>query len=122
MERFYSQQSVGLYRRLLDISTDEPQRRMIFKFLAAQAYVMQMGANTELRVRIERRGEKYTWELRRGYHFQPVKFSAPIFLSEEAARASGTEVRTRYLARLAARPLKATRCASVAGVRLPVLT
>jgi hypothetical protein len=70
---------------------------------------MQTGANSELRVRVERRGDKYTWELRRDGHFQPVKFSAPVHLSEKAARASGNKVRTRYLARLAARRPKVTR-------------
>ena len=31
MERFFSQQNIERYRKLLDISTDEPQRRMIFQ-------------------------------------------------------------------------------------------
>src|SRR5260370_39809773 len=39
-----------------------------------------------------------TWELHRDGHFQPVRFSAPVYLSEEAARASGNEVRTVHLA------------------------
>jgi hypothetical protein len=98
MERFFSHENIE--------STDEPQRRLIFKLLAVQAHTMQTGANSELRVRVERRGDKYTWELRRDGHFQPVKFSAPVYLSEKAARASGNEVRTRYLERLAARRSK----------------
>jgi hypothetical protein len=102
MERFFSPQNIEWYRKLFDISTDEPQRRLILELLAVQAHTMQMGANSELRVRVERRRDKYTWELHRDGHFQPVKFSAPIFLSEEAARASGNQVRTLYLARLAA--------------------
>ena len=36
MERFVSQQNIERYRKLLDISTDEPQRRMIFKLLAEE--------------------------------------------------------------------------------------
>jgi hypothetical protein len=48
MERFFSQQSIELYRKLLDTSAAESQRRPIFKFLAIQADAMQMGANTEL--------------------------------------------------------------------------
>ncbi len=103
MERFFSQQNIERYRKLLDISTDEPQRRLIFKLLAAQAHTVKMDINSSLRVRVERCGDKYTWELHRDGHFQPVKFSAPIYLSEEAARASGNEVRTVHLARLAAR-------------------
>jgi len=35
LERFFSQQNIELYRKLLDISTDEPQRRLIFNSLAA---------------------------------------------------------------------------------------
>ena len=110
MQRFFSQQNIERYRKLLDISTDEPQRRLIFKLLAAQAHTIQMDVNRTLTVRIERRGDKYTWELHRDGHFQPVKFSVPIYLSEEAARAAGNEVRTihlAYLARLAARRQRA---------------
>jgi len=108
MERFFSQQNIGRYRKLLDISTDEPERRLIFKSLAAQA--IQMDANRSLTVRVERRGDKYTWELHRDGHFHPVKFSAPVYVSEEAARAFGNEARTvhlAYLARLAARRQRA---------------
>jgi hypothetical protein len=109
MERFFSHENIERYRKLFDISTDEPQRRLIFKLLAVQVHTMQTGANSELRVRVERRGDKYIWELRRDGHFQPVKFSAPVYLSEKAARASGNEVRTRYLDRLAARRSKVKR-------------
>jgi hypothetical protein len=34
-----------------------------------------MDANNSLRVRVERRGDKYTWGLHRDGHFHPVKFS-----------------------------------------------
>src|SRR6266851_5433612 len=88
IDRFFSQQNIERYRKLLDISTSEPERRLIFKLLAAQG-------------RVERRGDKYTWALHRDGRFQPVKFSAPVYLSEEAARAAGTEVRTDHLAQLA---------------------
>lgn len=99
MQRFFSQQSIERYRKLLDTSTDEPERRRIFKLLAAQA--MQMGADTSLTVRVERRGDKYTWELHRDGRVHPVKLSAPVYVSEEAARAAGNEVRTDHLAQLA---------------------
>src|SRR5208337_285226 len=108
MERFFSQQNIERYRKLLDISTDEPERRLIFKLLAAQT--IQMDTNRSLTVRVERRGDKYTWQLHRDGHFQPVKFSAPVYVSEEAARAFGNEARTvhlAYLARLAARRQRA---------------
>jgi hypothetical protein len=104
MERFFSQQNIERYRKLIDLSTNEPQRRLIFKLLAVQA--IQMDASSSLTVRVERRGEKYIWELHRDGYFHPVKFSVPVYASEEAARASGNEARTvhlAYLARLAAR-------------------
>jgi len=99
MERFFSQQNIERYRKLLDISTDEPQRRLIFKALAAQ--VIQMDANNTLHVRVERRGGKYIWALHRDGHFYAVRFSAPVYSSEETARAAGNEVRTDHLAHLA---------------------
>ena len=98
MERFFSQQSIERYRKLLDISTVEPERRLIFKILAAQA---RMDANSSLTVRVERRGDKYIWALHRDGRFHPVKFSAPVYSSEETARVAGNEVRTDHLARLA---------------------
>jgi hypothetical protein len=110
MERFFSQRNIERYRKLLDISTDEPERRLIFKLLAAQAHTLQMDANSSLTVRVEQRGDKYTWELHRDGHFHPVKFSAPVYVSEQAARTAGNEVRTdhlAHLARLAARRPKA---------------
>lgn len=103
MDRFYSHQSIELYRKLFDRSTDESQRRPILKFLAAQAHAIQMGTTGELRVRVEQHGDNYIWELRRDGHLRPVKFSAAIYLSEEAARASGNDVLTTFLARSAAR-------------------
>ncbi len=63
--------------------------------------VLQMSAEGELRVLVEPRGDKYIWELHRDGRFQPVKFSAPVYISEQAAMASGEEARTLYLARLA---------------------
>jgi rubrerythrin len=36
MERFVTQQNIERYRRLIDISTDEAQRRVIFKLLAEE--------------------------------------------------------------------------------------
>jgi hypothetical protein len=101
MERFFSPQNIERYRKLLDISTGESQRRMILKYLSAQELAMRSAL--ELKVRVEPRGDKYIWELRRDGHYQPVKFSAPVYLSKEAARGSGNEARTLYLARLTAR-------------------
>jgi hypothetical protein len=67
-----------------------------------------MDAIGSLEVRVAKRGNKYVWELHREGVAQPVKFSAPIYLSEAAARTSGDEVRKDHLARLAARSAKRT--------------
>jgi hypothetical protein len=56
MERFFSQQNIERYRKLLDISTDAPERPLIFKLLAAQT--IQMDKNSSLTVRVERSGDK----------------------------------------------------------------
>ena len=71
------------------------------EFLVAQAHSLMMDANSSLKVRVEKCGNKYAWELYRDGGFQRVKFSVPVYLSEEAARASGNEVRLDHLARLA---------------------
>jgi hypothetical protein len=60
-----------------------------------------MDTDGSLTARVGRRGDKYTWELHRDGRFHPVKFSAPVYASEEAARAAGHEVRTDHLAQLA---------------------
>ena len=67
-----------------------------------------MDGSRSLEVHVEKRGNKYVWELHREGVAQPVKFSVPIYLSEAAARASGDEVRKDHLARLAARAVKRT--------------
>jgi hypothetical protein len=38
LERFVNQQNIERYRQLLDISTDEPQRWLIFKLMNAVVY------------------------------------------------------------------------------------
>jgi hypothetical protein len=62
-----------------------------------------MSANDSLKVRVAQRGDKFLWELHREGINRPVRFSVPIFLSEDAAKASGAEARTAHLARLAKR-------------------
>ena len=71
--------------------------------LSAKNEMRQMNANDGLRVLVARRGEKFIWELHRAGITRPVKFSVPIFLSEESANASGAMARTAHLARLARR-------------------
>jgi len=68
---------------------------------------METGAS--LKVHVERRGKKYVWELRRDGLAQPVKFSVPIYLSEESARNSGNDAMKDHLARLAAKWAKKTK-------------
>jgi hypothetical protein len=60
-----------------------------------------MDTNASLTVQVQRSGDKYTWGLHRDGHFQPVKFSLPLYVSEDAARAAGNEMRTSHLAQLA---------------------
>jgi hypothetical protein len=72
-----------------------------------------MDASRNLEVRVEKRGDKYVWELHREGVAQPVKFSAPVYLSETAARTSGDEVRKDHLAKLAARAAKRTSATRV---------
>jgi hypothetical protein len=67
-----------------------------------------MDGSPSLEVRVEKRGGKYVWELHREGVAQPVKFSAPVYSSEAAARTSGDEVRKDHLARLAVRAAKST--------------
>jgi hypothetical protein len=67
-----------------------------------------MDGSRSLKVYVEKRGDKWVWELHREGVAQPVKFSAPVYLSEEAARTSGDDVRKDHLARLAARSAKRT--------------
>jgi hypothetical protein len=68
-----------------------------------------MDGSRSLEVRVEKRGDKYVWELHREGVARPVKFSAPVYLSETAAaRTSGDEVRKDHLAQLAARAAKRT--------------
>jgi hypothetical protein len=67
-----------------------------------------MDDSRSLEVHVEKRGNMYVWELHREGVAQPLKFSAPVYLSEAAARASGDEVRKDHLARLAARAAKRT--------------
>ena len=64
---------------------------------------MRMSSNDSLKVRVARRGDKFIWELHRDGIMQPVRFSVPVFLSEDDAKASGAEARTAHLAWLAKR-------------------
>jgi hypothetical protein len=68
-----------------------------------------MDASASLTVRVERRGNKYVWELHRDGLAQPVKFSAPIYSSEESARSSGNDVMRDHLARLEAKWAQRTK-------------
>ena len=103
MERFFSPLSVECYRKLRNIPNNEPQRRLILAFLAAQERTIHTKREGELRLRVVSCGDKYIWELHQEDYYQPVKFSVPIYLSKEAAHAAGNEARAFYLKRLAAR-------------------
>ena len=62
-----------------------------------------MKPDATLTVRVAQRGDKFIWELHRDGVTQPVRFSAPVYSSEDAAKASGTEARTAHLVHLAKR-------------------
>ncbi|MGA8818948.1 MAG: hypothetical protein WB624_16745 [Xanthobacteraceae bacterium] len=70
---------------------------------------MHSDAISILRVQVARHGDKYAWKLYSGGHYEPIKFSVPIFLSEDAAHAAGHDVRARYLVRLARSAAKLPR-------------
>jgi hypothetical protein len=53
-----------------------------------------------LTVRVARSGKNFSWELHREGVAQTVKYSAPIYLTEESAMAAGSQARALYLARL----------------------
>lgn len=43
MERFFSQENIERCRKLLDMSNDEPERRLMLNFLAAQTRIFLFG-------------------------------------------------------------------------------
>jgi hypothetical protein len=57
-----------------------------------------MDVEADLRVRVNRRGKNYVWELYRNGKFSPVKFSVPIYASEQAAKNAGDAARMAHLA------------------------
>jgi hypothetical protein len=46
-----------------------------------------------MEVHVCKHGDSYAWELHRPGKFNPVKFSVPIYGSEEAARSAGHEAK-----------------------------
>ena len=59
-----------------------------------------MDKNADLSVRVARSGKTFSWELHREGIIQKVKYSAPIYVTEESAMAAGCQARALYLARL----------------------
>ena len=59
-----------------------------------------MDANGRLTVRVGQSGNKFIWQLYREGIIEKVKFSGPIYSSEESAMAAGHKARTYYLAQL----------------------
>jgi hypothetical protein len=53
-----------------------------------------------LSVRVAKSGKNYHWEIYRDGIAQKVKYSAPIYITEESAMAAGCEARALYLVRL----------------------
>ena len=59
-----------------------------------------MDVNGSLTVRVGRSGSKYIWQLYRDGIVEKVKYSGPIYLSEDSAMVAGHKARAFYLARL----------------------
>ena len=57
-----------------------------------------MDANGSLMVRVGRSGSKYIWQFYREGIVEKVKYSGPIYPSEESAMVAGHNARTFYLA------------------------
>ena len=53
-----------------------------------------------LSIRVATSGKNYRWEIYRDGIAQKVKYSAPIYITEESAMAAGREARALYLVRL----------------------
>jgi hypothetical protein len=56
--------------------------------------------DASLSVHVAKTGKNFGWELHRDGVIQKVKYSAPIYMTEESAMAAGCEARALYLARL----------------------
>jgi hypothetical protein len=70
-------------------------------FGRAKRKVIDMDANSSLTVRVGRSGSKYIWQLHRDGIVEKVKYSGPIYISEQSAMVAGQAARTIYLSRLA---------------------
>jgi hypothetical protein len=58
-----------------------------------------MNVETDLRVHVRQRDEKFAWELHRDGLVEPVRFSGPLYTSAEAARTGGENARLYHLVR-----------------------
>jgi hypothetical protein len=59
-----------------------------------------MDDQASLSVRVAKSGNNYLWEIHRDGIAEKVKYSAPIYITEEAAMAAGCEARALYVVRL----------------------
>jgi hypothetical protein len=59
-----------------------------------------MNEDADLSVRVAKSGKHFSWELHREGVVQKVKYSAPIYITEESAMAAGCQARALYLLRL----------------------
>jgi hypothetical protein len=74
--------------------------RPSWHFRPPKRITIGMDANASLTVRVGRSGSKYFWQFYREGIIQKVKYSGPIYLSEESAMSAVQAARTFYLARL----------------------
>jgi hypothetical protein len=74
-------------RRSIEIAVAFTRRA--WRFRPRKRIVIDMDANSSLRVRVGRSGSKYIWQLYREGIVEKVKYSGPIYISEDSAMAAG---------------------------------
>lgn len=74
------------------------QNMLVLPMQEAHSYYMD--TDDDLSVRVARNGRNYLWELHRDGVAQKVKYSGPIYFTEESAMAAGCQARALYVARL----------------------
>jgi hypothetical protein len=68
---------------------------------SARVHTVVVGPDDEnMEVHVRKHGDSYAWELHRTGKFKPVKFSVPIYGSEEAARSAGQEAKRLLFVKL----------------------
>src|SRR4029077_355622 len=79
----------------------QPARQLAsWQVVRKKRKVIFMDNQAGLSVRVAKSGKNYHWEIYRDGIAQKVKYSAPIYITEESAMAAGCEARALYVVRL----------------------